>query len=136
MSACDRVVERLRGVRRGGLVLGDAGATGPSSDLLTGTGSTSASPAVLDDDVRAHLAGCASCSDAAVLLRLLDPVPDDPDTAWARFTERLAAAVPSETVLLRRPPLGWRVVLAAAAGAGSLMLVPEPLQVLAALGVL
>jgi len=119
MSACDRVVRRLRAVRRG-----EAGEEPAALDAPT--------------DVGAHLAACSTCSDTAALLRLLEAGNgrDDADAAWARVAERLGDALPADTVVLRRPPLGWRVVLAAAAGIGSLMLVPEPLQVLAALGLL
>jgi len=118
MSACDGVIRRLRAVRRGDV---DERA---SVDAPGDTG--------------AHLAACSSCRDTAALLSLLDVADgrDDADAAWARVARRLGDAPPPDTVVLRRPPLGWRVVLAAAAGIGSLLLVPEPLQVLAALGFL
>ena len=94
--------------------------------------------AALDDDACHHLAGCTQCADAVALLAVLDAgdSASDVDAAWARLGDRLAAAAPAETVALRRPPLGWRVALALAAGAGSLLLVPEPMQVLIVLGVL
>jgi hypothetical protein len=91
----------------------------------------------LDADAATHVTGCALCRDAVALLRLLPREhPADLDGDWSRVQARLEAGTAPESVTLRRPPLGWRVALALAAGAGSLLLVPEPMQVLIVLGVL
>jgi hypothetical protein len=107
MSPCDRVLARLRA--------GHA----PDADDAT------------------HVAHCALCTDAVALLRLLPGEERaDADAGWRRVQDRLDAGTAAEIVTLRRPPLGWRVALALAAGAGSLLLVPEPMQVLIVLGIL
>jgi hypothetical protein len=57
---------------------------------------------------------------------------EPPSDLWPRFRERLAA----DRVELRMPAFTWGVAVAAAVGAGVLVLVPEPVRLLAAAGLL
>jgi hypothetical protein len=58
---------------------------------------------------------------------------EPPSDLWPRFRERLAAG---DRVELRMPAFTWGVAVAAAVAAGVLVLVPEPVRLLAAAGLL